>query len=144
MNQIMKNAQRAAKMQQQLNAVAGEGLYEYRNPNNYDITLPRPTKTGLRLVKKNSTFEGDNYYLQLVKTGMLRLVREIQSPIKETTVEEKLILDQPEMVTEAGAIEHVVQKSPLQKLTETEQTGQPQKPVLINEAPCADSFVIIQ
>lgn len=134
------------------NALHGEGLYLFQNNTNADLTLPRPTKSGLRIVGPKQQFQGDNYYMQLVKTGYVRLVKEIQSPAAqkaaltqtEVKVEEKLLLDQPDMITEQGKVEHVVNKNtPLQKLNE--QKGKEKQPeVLLNEGPASDGFVVLQ
>jgi len=131
-------------------AMGGEGLYLYENHSPADLTLPRPTKSGVRLVGSKQQFQGDNYYMQLVRTGHLRLIKELQSPEQERAVvenmenaEEKLILDQPDTITEHGKVEHVVDDTvPLKKLDESEDDAI--KPdVLLNETPAADGFVIV-
>lgn len=133
-------------------AMSGEGLYLYQNNTNADLTLPRPTSSGLRSVGPKQQFQGDNYYMQLVKTGFVRLIKEIQSPEAQRAAleekpmsEQKLILDQPDMITEAGKVEHVVNKlKPVQKLNEGGAKQQPQPDVLLNESPVDDGFVIVQ
>lgn len=144
-NKFEKKEVRAQALE---NALHGEGLYLYRNNTKADLTLPRPTKSGIRIVGPNREFQGDNYYMQLVKQGILRLVKELQSPEKEQSQvevkkmsEEKLILDQPDMVTEQGKVEHVV-SSPLEKINETKEDSK--KPdVLLNEGPVEGGFVIV-
>ncbi len=135
------------------NALHGEGLYLFRNNSGGDLTLPRPTKSGIRIVDKGKEFQGDNYYMQFVKTGLLRLVKELQSPESEqnqelqelneanTNMSDKLILDQPDTVTQHGKIEHVVDSNgaPAQKLNERNDESKPD--VLLNEQP--DGFVIV-
>lgn len=136
------------RAQQIENALHGEGVYLYQNNTNADLSLPRPTKSGIRSVGPKMQFQADNYYMQLVKQGLLRLVKELQSPeqqraANEVKVEEKLILDQPDMITEAGKVEHVVNKNtPAQKLHE-QKGKQPQPDVLLNEAPVDSGFVIV-
>jgi hypothetical protein len=130
------------------NALHGEGLYLYRNNTNADLTLPRPTKSGIRSVGAGKEFQGDNYYMQLVRSGMLRLVKELQSPQQENMLtevnmnEDKLILDQPDMVTEHGKVEHVV-STPVQKLNETQEDAKKKPDVLLNEGPVEGGFVIV-
>lgn len=140
------------------NAISGEGLYLYENRSNADLTLPRPTSSGLRVIKAKAQFQGDNYYMQLVKLGLLKYVKQLQSPEEEKLAEslmnesvqnnikkeenmseEKLILDQPDMITEQGKVEHVV-NNPVQKLNEQQKDGK-QKDVLLNESP--SGFVIV-
>jgi hypothetical protein len=130
------------------NALHGEGMYLYRNNTNADLTLPRPTRSGIRSVGPGKEFQGDNYYMQLVKQGMLRLVKELQSPNQQNVTEsevkmqEKLILDQPDTVTEQGKVEHVVSK-PAKKLNETQGEEGKQPEVLLNEGPVEGGFVIV-
>jgi hypothetical protein len=125
-------------------AMHGEGLYLYENHSPSDLSLPRPTKSGLRIVQAGSQFQGDNYYMQLVQQGHLRLIKELQSPEQERALmeqqEDKLILDQPDTVTPKGKVEHVVdQDVPVQKLNETDSEEQPE--VLLTEQP--EGFVIV-
>lgn len=130
------------------NALHGEGMYLYRNNTNADLTLPRPTKSGIRSVGKGKEFQGDNYYIQLVKQGLLRLVKELQSPNHEkiteleAKMEEKLILDQPDIVKDQGKVEHVVLK-PVEKLNEIKIEEGNQPDILLNEGPIEGGFVII-
>jgi hypothetical protein len=127
-------------------ALHGEGLYLYENNSDADLTLPRPTASGLRKVVARGQFQGDNYYMQMVRTNDLKLIQTIQSPDQQKEAnmshEEKLILDQPDMITEQGKVEHVATDPP-QKLNE-EDDSTPQPDVLINEDPGADSFVIVE
>ena len=86
--------------------------------------------------------------MQLVKQGFLRLVKELQSPEKEQTItevnmsQEKLILDQPDIVTDQGKVEHVVSK-PVEKINETQQEAEAKPDVLLNEGPVEGGFVIV-
>jgi hypothetical protein len=57
--------------------------------------------------------------------------------------EEKLILDQPDTVTDEGKVEHVVSKKK-KKLNETKSTGEQQPDVLLNEGPIEGGFVIVK
>jgi len=126
-------------------AMSGEGRYLYENNTDATMTLPRPTKSGVRMVGARKQFQGDNYYMQMVKVGHLRLIKELQSPEQEKAAmareEEKLILDQPETVTSQGQVEHVVEDTPVQKLNEAD--GEEQTDVLLNEGPVDDGFVIV-
>ena len=57
--------------------------------------------------------------------------------------DEKLILDQPDQVTEEGTVEHVVKKNKEQSINESSPDQQSQ-PVLLNESPVEDGFVIVE
>ena len=129
-------------------ALHGEGLYLFVNNTNADLSLPRPTKSGLRSIGPKKEFQGDNYYMQMVRTGHLRLVKVLQTPEQEKALneanmqEEKLILDQPDTITEHGKIEHVVpNKTPVRQLDESGDQKQPD--VLLNEGPIDGGFVIV-
>jgi hypothetical protein len=146
MNKYEKKAWKHEKLEDDM---SGNGLYLYENHSEADLSLPRPTKSGLRSVGPKSQFQGDDYYMQLVRNGHLRLIKVLQTPeqeqaLQEATVEqERLILDQPETITEHGEIEHVINtNTPVQKLHEG--GDQPQPDVLLNEGPVDDGFVIVE
>lgn len=131
------------------NALHGEGLYLFENNTKADLGLPRPTKSGIRSVGPKQQFQGDNYYMQMVKQGHLRLIKVLQTPEQEramlnevTMQEQKLILDQPDTINEHGKVEHVVNKNvPHQQFDESGSQKQPD--VLLNEGPVNDGFVIV-
>lgn len=91
-------------------ATAGNGLFVYRNRSNHaSLKLPKPCKDGRIEIPPNGEFEGDDYFDMLVKNNAAVLVRTVE--IKKESVmlnESKLILDQPEIVTTNGTVEHVV------------------------------------
>lgn len=103
----------------------GEGLFRFRNRSKEaTLTLPKISADGKRMigpanpnVPGSGEFEGDSYFLSLVPRECV-LVETIQppqkkAPVQETTMtEEKLILDQPEQVTEQGTVEHVSVSDP--------------------------------
>jgi hypothetical protein len=129
----------------------GEGLYLYENVNNADLTLPRPTKGGVRKVGPKGRFQGDNYYMQMVRSHDLRLIEILQTPEAEREAnmkEQKLILDQPDRVTNEGTIEQVVApgKAKLHKLNDAteEKEKQKQPEVLITEDPMSGVEIILE
>lgn len=115
-------------------AMSGSGLYIYENRDpNGELTLPKPTKTGTRIIGPKGRFQGDDYYMQYVRSGILRLIEILEAPVEEVIVEQKLILDQPETVTVNGQVEQIVE-NPAEVLSE--DTGKKKKkPVLLNEGP---------
>lgn len=148
-----KYEKKEVRAQQIENALHGEGLYLFRNSTKGDLTLPRPTKSGLRTIGPGKEFQGDSYYMQLVKQGHCRLIKEIQSPeqqqavLNEANMEEKLILDQPDIITEQGKVEHVVPKTPpVQKIDENlpaqKTNGKKPEDFLLNET-AGEGFVIV-
>lgn len=125
-------------------SLAGVGIYLYENASKAgELTLPRPTASGMRKIGPGQQFQGDDYYMMLVKSGDLRLIKVIQQfSEEEAPVAEKLILDQPETITEKGKIEHVVEKAVASKPL-NEAGNQPQPEVLLVESPAEDGFVIV-
>ncbi len=141
----MNQHERRAEREKQIKAALhGEGLYEYMNNRTGELNLPKPAKNGVKRVLPGKTFEGDNYFMQMVRTNDLRLVREIMSPEQERTnmqeqqliqEQQKLILDQPDQITDKGKVEHVVPNQQPQKMNEQVQQQQPKPEVLLNEDP---------
>ena len=131
------------------NALAGEGLYLFENNTKADLSLPRPTRSGIRSVGPKQQFQGDSYYMQMVRQGHLRLIKVLQTPEEERAAdlkeqmmqEQKLILNQPDIITEHGKVEHVVANTPVRPLHEAGDQKQPD--VLLNESPDDDGFMIV-
>ena len=116
-------------------SMSGSGLYVYENNTDGDLTLPRPTASGQTKVGPRQRFQGDDYYMQWVKypLNLLRFVEQLQPNNKEKEImEKKLILDQPEMITERGAIEHVAVEPqvPVQRLNDSAAPQPQAQPVL--------------
>jgi hypothetical protein len=126
--------------------MAGDGLYLFENPSDADLTLPRPTKAGVRRVGPKGRFQGDSYYLGLVRSHELRLVEILQTPEAERqAMEKKLILDQPDTVTEAGRVERVLPAPKPAALSEGGQGEEQPKPdVLLTEDPMSGVEIILE
>lgn len=101
-------------------ALKGEGLYVFRNASKADLFLPKPAQNNVKMVPPGGEFQGDSYFLEMVKTNQIRLVRVLISPEEErkSKMEEKLIVDQPDTITQEGKVEHVVVKE-VKPLNET-------------------------
>lgn len=164
-NRYERRDMQKAQMQK---ALEGHGLYLFENHTQADLTLPRPTKSGRRVIKSGEQFQGDDYYMSLVKTGFCRLIKVLQTPQQEAAAlaasqqallenhsqetpmnEQKLILDQPATIKESGQVEHVAGSPSLgkpQKLNESGKGGKAkaQPDVLINESPVSGGFVIVE
>lgn len=145
LRKFSKNERKEIRTEMIKNAMAGKGLYLYRNNTNADITLPKPTNSGIRTVAPGKEFQGDNYFMQLVKQGLLRLVKELQSPENQNEgvkMEEKLILDQPDTINNKGKVEHVVSKV-VKQINENDKDDE-QIDVLLNEKPVESGFLIVE
>lgn len=131
----------------------GEGLYVYRNNTKGVLELPKPTATGVKHVPApdpargiTGEWQGDNYYMALVRKNMAKLVREIISPTQEKEIkmkqaQQKLLLDQPDQITTEGKVEHVVAESlptaSVKKVKKNEKINEskPASDKLLNEDP---------
>lgn len=142
--------------------MAGTGLYIYENNTGGDLTLPKPTATGLRRIGPKERFQGDSYYQKWVgpPMNMLKFIEAVvvaPPPVPEGPGErlrlleegakmaeqKKLILDQPDTITHAGKIEHVVNDNvPVQKINENNPHQKPQD-VLLTEDPLDGVEIIL-
>jgi len=132
----------------------GEGLYVFRNKTGGTLELPKPTPSGRTHVGADQEWQGDNYYMKLVQAHEAVLVKVLLTPDQTMAMkkekekpmnEEKLILDQPERVTQEGTVEQVVQDEKKKKpLNETPAEGQPQGDVLINEDPMEGVDILME
>ena len=135
---------RAAKLKESLH---GEGLYLYENNTEGDMMLPKPTASGLNKVGPRGQFQGDNYYMSLVRSNQCKLIKELVSPEQEKAMKEKrekLLLDQPDIITEQGKIEYVVEDDQVQPINETDDGEGSQPEVLLNEDPIDGVDIILE
>ncbi len=129
---LNRQEKRAVNEQKIKNALHGEGLFEFQNNTKGVLTLPKFAEGGVKYVAPGKNFTGDSYFLQMVRSNDLRLIREINLNTEGGNMEDKkLILDQPKTVTSKGQVEHVTS----QPETELHEGSEEQKDVLINEDP---------
>ena len=140
---------------------AGTGKFVFRSKN-YSYSLPKKSMDGKERVGPNEEFIGDSYFFQFMPQEII-FVRNFEEPeeaninkkdenivlseskkqdlTEKTEGEsmEKLIVDQPDQVTQNGKVEHVVvdkqsKKSKRKKLNETpSEDNETQKDVLLND-----------
>lgn len=126
LNRLERRAEHKVKV---ANSLAGAGLFIYENNTNGHLTLPKPTASGQRVVGPKEQFQGDSYFMSLVKppNNLLKFIKTLanEDHLPQTTSlvetnmnQEKLILDQPDRVTSEGTVEQIVTK---------------QKPVQLND-----------
>jgi hypothetical protein len=149
-----KHERKQLQVDKMKKSLEGNGMFLFENNTNADLTLPRPTKSGRRVIGPKEQFQGDDYYMSMVRNNFLRLIEVLQTPQQEQEAllkqeeavnqPEKLILDQPDVITEQGKIEHVAVGNQPQPLNETPAQPQAQPEVLINESPVDGGFVIVE
>ena len=124
--------QRRERMLQKRNAqMSGEGVYIFQNITGADLMLPRPTKSGRKMVGPREKFIGDSYYKTLKEVACLQEVQPAMS-------EQKLITEVPPQFTHEGKVEYVQQgqQPDLKPLTEDEKKKKEEQPsVLLTESP---------
>jgi hypothetical protein len=101
-------------------------MYIFENNTKTELHLPKPTCDGITKVLTKGQFRGDSYYFSLLKTGQLKLIREVERPVQD----KKLIVEQPPTITEQGKVEQV--KSNENKQNENKQKEQE---ILLTEDP---------
>lgn len=128
-------------------AVKGDGVYLFVNNTRGELTLPKAPLKGPKVIPPGRTFEGDSYFMCLVKTNDVRLIEVIKPSaasmpcIKEENNMKKLILDQPDTFNNQGKIEHVVPEKNV-KLNEG-QPNEKQENKLLTEDPLAGVEIIL-
>jgi hypothetical protein len=128
----------------------GQGYFLYENNTGGTLMLPKPTASGVRQIEPpdprrpgSGRFQGDDYFMSLVRNNMLRLIKTLRTPQQEAAMQdnEKLILDQPDTITEAGQVEHVAAPKLKKPLHEAEGEGEGPV-VLLNENPMDDVEIL--
>jgi len=144
------------KRKKAADAVKGDGVYLFVNNTRGDLSLPKAPLKGPNPVPPGRTFEGDSYFMCLLKTNDVRLIEVIRPAAatlpaapamtliteRKENMPQKLILDQPETFTNQGKIEHTVPDGPNVKLNENQPA---QKPAdrLLTEDPLAGVEIIL-
>jgi len=176
-----KKQSKKNKQQKMENLMAGEGVYIYENNTDADLALPKPSIEGYKAVGPRKRFQGDSYFMCLVKTPLclLRLIEQVSSGKSQTPeiekvsaeeqiiekepekksakainkratkkrrkskkvnkdkkMKEKLILDQPEVVTQSGKLEQV------EVDVEEQKENESQEEKLLTENPSGDIEII--
>lgn len=119
-------------------AMAGAGKYLFKNNTSGELDLPKDPLVGSKKIPKNGEFLGDSYFLQMLKTNDLRLVRIIED--KDAPME-KLITEQPPVVTDAGKVEFVINDPKKKKLNE-EGDVEKKKQILLTEDPMGGVVIV--
>lgn len=101
--------------------------FKYRNNTSADLGLPKPAEDGRTAVAPEGEFIGDGYFLCMVPQCLI-----VVEDLNMKNNENKLITEQPPVVTNEGRVEYVQQQKQ-QKLNE----GKPgkQQDVLLTEDP---------
>jgi hypothetical protein len=124
LTRLQRFAHRQELVQQRLNS--GTGRFKYRNNTTGDLGLPKPAEDGRKAIPAKGEFIGDSYFMTMVPQ-LLIIVEDLT--VKN---ENKLILDQPPVVTNEGTVEFVQQQKS-QKLHESKPGKEPE--ILLNEDP---------
>jgi hypothetical protein len=103
----------------------GEGLFVFQNRSSQaTLQLPKTSFDGKKWIGPNQTWKGDSFFLKMIPREAF-LVKTLISPDEQKQKEEerimaenKLLLDQPDQVTQEGKIEHVVETGDVVELNE--------------------------
>lgn len=142
-SKIDKFTLREMKRQKREDALKGDGEYLFCNNTRGELTLlKKPIKSPIPmnpcLIPIGQTFVGDSYFLNMMRSGEVRLIEVLKPAASERTdimEEKKLILDQPSRFTNQGQTEHVAPTDGPKPLVENKPTQQPAVDKLITEDP---------
>ena len=133
-------------MKNKKNDFSGKGVYIYENNTNADLMLPKLNMDNKKFVGPHKIFKGDSYFLRLVRTNELKLIQVIDNGEEKPMNENKLILDQPDIVKSAGKIEHV-QTSSNVPMNDSKNNliddPDEKKDILLNENPSGSIEIVI-
>ena len=102
-----------------------EQLYVFRNTSRIELPLPSPSKDGQTVIRGYGNFVGGTEFFPMLKTGELIIVNEVKA------MGEKLLTEQPPLVTNDGQVEFVVRDE--DNITEEEVKNKKKKK--LNENP---------
>ena len=132
----MSRHERVALRQQKLkDALSGKGSYIFANNTSGDLSLPKKALDGKTSVGLKEEFNGDSYFLYMVKTNDLKLVK----ILNEESIMDKLITEQPPVITNNGKVEFVV-NDPQKKINEEE--AKENKKILLTEDPMGGIVIV--
>lgn len=124
----------------------GDGLYLFKNKSSFaSLELPKISKDGKKWIEPNGTWQGDNYFFKMVpkEAILVKTISEPEPSKQENKMEEnKLILDQPDQVTEKGKVEHIVPNSELKLNENTPQEENETKEKLLTEDPLSGVTIL--
>jgi hypothetical protein len=128
----MSRVTRQEQQEKLKNQFNGSGIYIFKNITSGDLQLSKKTLDNKTEIRKGETFKGDSYFFNLVQENLIHCIETIQE--KDQPMQ-KLILDQPEIVTTKGAVEFVVDQQPTQLTDSTKNENEENKDVLLCEGP---------
>lgn len=141
---VDKYTLREMKRQKREDSLKGSGEYLFVNNTRGELILPKkPIKSPIPMqpcvIPMGQTFVGDSYFLNMMRSGEIRLIETLKPADNERTgimEEKKLMLDQPNRFTNQGQTEHVVpDDKTVRPLIENQPHKQPAKDALITEDP---------
>lgn len=134
MNKKQRREDRIKAVKERLN---GSGVYVYENNTDADLSLPKPTKSGLKNIGPRERFEGDSYFLQLISPPMnlLKLIEvkeEAGSGVETAEVSEKVSEEkEPPPASVSKVVAQVVEK--IKSLVKSKKSTKKKKKKVINK-----------
>lgn len=139
MNKLERTEQKRKAMEYHQ---AGSGMFVFKNRSEVaSLELPKVSADGKKWVGPNQTWKGDSYYFTMVPRDAI-LVENLEPQRKEeSTMAQKLILDQPDQITTSGKVEHSVpgDEFPINEVAPKDSKA---KEILITEDPLAGVTII--
>lgn len=112
----------------------GEGMFVFQNITGADLMLPRPTKSGRRIVGPREKFIGDSYYKTMKDIVCLQEVQSEMPALNQP--EQKLLTEVPPTISHDGKVEYVQKQPGITPLNENDKKKQAViRDVLLTEEP---------
>lgn len=144
-NKLSKQQKKQCNIDNRNNNLNGTGVYIFQNITSGDFMLPKKSLEGKKMVKTKEQFQGDSYFLKFVgpPNNLLKMVRRIEETNERATnMTDKLILDQPDQITNQGKVEHVIADTQKAIIKEND-ANKNQDNVLITENPIDGLEIIL-
>jgi len=152
---MTKQERKEVKKQNLEESQSGTGLFVFKNKSaQATLQLPKVSFDGKKWIGPNQTWKGDSFFLKMIPREAT-LVKTLISPDQQKkneeakTMENKLLLDQPDQITPDGKLEHVVDSEESVELNETakkkkktKNENKNQDKTLLTEDPIAGVTII--
>jgi hypothetical protein len=144
MEKSMQEIERDRRRQAHKDHFAGAGRYIFENNTSGDFQLEKPAMNGAKWLRKDARFTGDSFFLKFVpkELKLISVLVDANAQTVNESTDSKLILDQPDTVTQSGKVEHVSTSEEDAQLNDSTENKDEHK-MLLNEDPMDGIDIII-
>ena len=142
---VSRREQKQLNIEKRANNLSGTGVYIFQNITSGEFMLPKRSLDGKASVRSKDQFQGDSYFFKFIgpPTNLLKLIKRLEETKEKVDImTDKLILDQPDQITNQGKIEHVVADNHKALIKEND-ANKNEENVLITENPIDGLEIIL-